>query len=127
MLDETKVDLGTGARQQLLQPHLAIGQRHRSQILAAIEEKVEGKIDEGVSFAFGKSSLKSGEIRRAIFIQGAYFAIDDDIRQIACGPRDSWIFGGPIEAFASFQGHVAAKHAQLNAVAIEFDLVNPTV
>ena len=125
MLDEAKAGIIAGVREKLLQSRLALAQRQCAQILATFEQEVEGEIDERVGLAFGKGRLKSGEIRGAILVQGAYLAIDDRVRQLAGGSRDGRIFGGPVETLAGLQGYLAIKHAHLDAVAIELDLMQP--
>ena len=73
---------------KLLQSLLALRQRKSPQILAACEQQIEGEIDERIGLALGKSRLQRREIRRAVFVERAYLAIDDRIRQLAGGSRD---------------------------------------
>ena len=71
--------------------------------------------------------MQGREIGGAVFVKSADLAIDDRIAQLAGGFRDGRIFGGPIEALAGLQSHFAVQHAHLNSVAVELDLVDPSV
>ena len=53
------------------------------------------------------------------------FSVHDAIRQLAGGPRYRAEFGRPIEALAGLQGDLTALNPHLDAVAVEFDLVDP--
>ncbi len=127
MFDEAKAVILAGVGEKLLQPRLSLAQRQGAKILATFEQQIEGEIDECVGLAFGQSGLKRGEVRGAVFIQGTNFSVDDGVRQIAGGSRDGRIFGGPVEPLARLQGCLASSHAHLDAVAVELDLVQPSV
>ena len=53
------------------------------------------------------------------------FAVDDAIRQLAGGPRNSAKLRRPVEPLPGLQGHLTALNPHLNAVSIKFDLVDP--
>ena len=58
-------------------------------------------------------------------VEGDDFSVDDAIGQRAGGRRDRAEFGRPIQALAGLQGHVAVLDPHLDAIAVEFDLVDP--
>jgi hypothetical protein len=61
-----------------------------------------------------------------VIVQSANFTIEDAIRQARRGLRNFWKLTGPIEPFARLQGNAPILCAQLNSVAVEFQLVRPT-
>ena len=58
-------------------------------------------------------------------VEGDDLSINDAIGQFAGGRRYRAEFGRPIQALAGFQRDVVALDPHLDAVAVEFDLVNP--
>src|ERR1700677_777239 len=126
MLDKAKRVL-FGIRQQLPQSRLAADQRQTAQILAAFEQQIQREIDQRIGLAFGKGRLESRKIGGAIFVEGADLAIDDRIRQLPGGGRDGLKSGGPIQALTGLQRNLAVEHPRLDPVAIELDLVDPSV
>ena len=127
VFDEAKAVIRAGVGEKLLQPRLSLAQRQGAKILAAFEQQIEGEIDERVGLSFGKRSLKRGKIRGAVFVQRTDFSVDDRVRQLAGGSRDGRIFGGPVEPLAGLQRCLAIQHAHLDAIAVELDLVQPSV
>ena len=53
------------------------------------------------------------------------FSVHDAIRQLAGGPRYRAELGCPIEPLPGLQGNLTALNPHLNAVSVEFDLVDP--
>src|ERR1700733_3169444 len=103
MLDEAETGIFAGIRKKSLQSLLAVRQWQRAQILVAFEQKIEGEIEECIGLALGGRRLKSRKIRGAVFVERAYLAIDDRIRQLVRGLCDWRIFSRPIEALAGLQ------------------------
>ena len=58
-------------------------------------------------------------------VEGDDFTVHDAIRQRAGGRRYRAEFGRPIQALAGLQSDVPALNPHLDAVAVEFDLVDP--
>ena len=65
--------------------------------------KIEGEIDQVIGFPVRQGSLKTGKIGRAAVVESDDFSIDDAIRQLAGGPRDSAKFGRPVEPLPGLQ------------------------
>ncbi len=127
MFDETQAWVLAGIIKQCLQTFLAFGQRQLSQILIALEQQIEGEVDQFVGLAFRQCGLKCCEIRRAVFIERADLPVDDGIRQVCRRCRNRRILGRPVQALTGLQRHLAVFDARLNAVAVELDLVDPAI
>lgn len=59
-------------------------------------------------------------------VEGADLAIDDRIGQCRCRLGDLGIFARPVESLPRLQCHLAIQHTQLDPIAVELDLMNPT-
>jgi len=107
------------------QSRLAVRQGQAAQILVAVEQQVEGEIDQVAGVAVRDRRLKGREVGHMVFGQGAQLAVDD-----AVGPMGRVLgvdreFGRPVEALAGAQDGLAAADADLDAVAVELDLMGP--
>ena len=69
------------AFEQAFQPRLARAKRQRAQILAVREQQVESEEDQGGGLSVRQRRLQRREIRRAVMVQGADFAVNQAIRQ----------------------------------------------
>ena len=111
--------------EQLLQAHLAIAQGEAAQILAVGEQQIEGKEDELFRLPFGQGGLQGGEVGRTMRIERHRLAVDHAIGQLL------GLFGGrlellrPVQALARAQARLAVLDPQLQAIAVELDLVRP--
>ena len=113
--------------QQGFQPCLALGQRTGTQILSAIEEKIEHEIDQILGPAIRECRLQRREVRRARVIECHNLSVDDGIGQVGRSLGNSAELPGPVEAFAREHRRGAILDVELHAVAVELDLVNPVV
>ena len=109
-----------------LQPRLAMRQRQLAQILRPFEQQVEGEIDQAARLLVGDRGLQRPEVRHVIIVQRAQFAVDHRIgpdRRIRRQVRETV---APVQAFSRPQHRPPAADADLDAVAVELDLVRPT-
>ena len=90
-------------------------------------QQVKGEEHELAGVAFGERRLQRGEIRRAVRVERHDLAIDDPVRQPGAGAGDGAEPAGPVQPLARAQDGTAAFDAELNAVAVELDLVQPTL
>ncbi len=116
----------TPAIQQFGQGALSFLKGKRAQIFSPGEEKVEGKKDKLIALPLRECCLKHGKIRRALVIEGGHLPVDKRIGQAARGPGDRGELACPVEARAGEEFGLAIFHAQLDAIAVEFDLMHPT-
>ena len=61
------------------------------------------------------------------FTDGQDLTVDQSIGQHACLFGDRWKLIRPIEALAGFEPGFAVLYAELHAIAVEFDLVAPSL
>jgi hypothetical protein len=111
--------------EQGLQPRLALAQRQVPQVRPFGEQQVEGEEDQIAAPAVRQRRLQGREVRRAIGAQGAGLAVDQ-----ARGKRlrvlgDLAELRRPVEAGAGLQRRAAVLDAQLQAIAVELDLMAP--
>ena len=111
--------------QQLLQPRLALAERQGAQILAVSEQQIEGEEDQGVGLALGKGGLQGAEIRHAALVERHRLAVDHAVRQALGLLGDGGKFLRPVQPLARAQHRLAVLDAQLQAIAVELDLVRP--
>jgi hypothetical protein len=55
------------------------------------------------------------------------FAVHDTVGQGLCGARDLRKLGRPFQSVARAQRRLALFHAQLQAIAVQFNFVNPAL
>jgi len=108
-----------------VQPLLALDQRQAAQILAPGEHRVEDEEHHVLRAAFRQGDLQGGEIRCAVLVQRAGFAVYHAVRQLPGDVRDRLELCRPVETLARLECRLAAGDAQLQAIAIELDLVHP--
>src|SRR5689334_9559513 len=113
------------AAEQFLQTPFAGKKRQTSEVFLLLKQKIESKEDQIAGLAVRKRGLQRREIRRAVMIQGADFSVDDAVRQFRCRLCDGGEFSGPIQTFAGQKAAFAVRHAQLHAIAVELDFVDP--
>ncbi len=111
--------------QQVLQPRLPLAERQRPQILAVGEEQIEAEEDQGVGLALRKGGLQGAEIRHAALVERHGLAVDHAVRQALGLQGDGGEFLRPIQPLARAQRRLAVADAQLQAIAVELDLVRP--
>ena len=111
--------------QQLLQPRLALAERQGAQILAVGEQQIEGEEDQGVGLALRKGCLQGAEIRHAALVERHRLAVDHAVRQALGLLGDGGKFRRPVQPLAGAQHRLAVLDAQLQAIAVELDLVRP--
>ena len=112
--------------EQLLQARLAIAQGQGAQILAVGEQQIEGKEDQLLRLPFGQGRLQRREVGRAMGIERHRLAIDHAVRQLRRLLGDRRELLRPVEALARAQPGLAVLDAQLQAIAVELDLVRPS-
>ena len=112
---------------QSLQGLLAVNKALLSQVFAPKKQQIEGEEDQVIGLAVGQGSLQTSEIGRAPMVQRNDFSVDDAIRQGSGGLCYCAELGSPIQALARLQRDVTVLYPHLNAVAVEFDLVDPVV
>ena len=125
------IDVAQGRRQlrlgeQSLQSRLAFAQRQLAQIVALDEQKVEGKEDQLVGLVVGQSRLKHCEVRRAVLVQRHNLAVEQAIGKRFRDLGDAGELGGPVQPLPRTELCIAVYDAELNAIAIELDLVRPS-
>ena len=117
--------LSVGLFNHRLQSPLAVDEALLAYVLPFAEQEVEGKKDQVIGFPIRQGGLEAREIRRAAVVEGDDFSVHNAIRQLAGGPRYRAELGRPIEPLPGFQGNLTALNPHLNAVSVEFDLVDP--
>ena len=110
---------------QRLQPRLALGKGQGAQILALGEHQVEGEEDQIVGLVVRQRRLQRGEIRRAVGVQRHHFAVDQAVGQGGGALGKGREALGPVEALAGQELGRPVFDAQLDAIAVELDLVRP--
>jgi hypothetical protein len=112
--------------QQSLQALLALDQRHWAQVLTVEEHQVEQEEDERAMSIGGV--LDDVEGRAAIGQHTAQLAIEVRAggRQLGKSFGNGRVLGGPVEASARQQPHVAAIAARGHSVAIELYFMRPS-
>ena len=113
------------ARRALLQPGFPLDQRQRPQIGSPSNSRSKTKKIRSAVFC-SESAACSAAKSGAPFWSSATISPS----MIASGKRrglrgDRREFVGPVEALAGLQARLAVLHAQLDAIAVEFDLVHP--
>ena len=115
------------AREQALQACLAFGQHELAQIFAVREQQVEDEEYERVALAVRKRCLQRREVRRAVAAERHDLAVDQAIGQGLRLAHDRVEFLRPVETLARAQHRAAVRDAQLHAVAVELDLMAPSL
>jgi hypothetical protein len=113
---------------QILQRLLAGKQRGRAQVLAVQIQQVEGIEDESLIAPFRQIRLQGRKIRGPCPRLDHQFAVDDEGfgGQGAQGIRDLGPEAiGPVQPAARQQAHLLALQPRLQAIAVEFHLVQP--
>ncbi len=111
--------------EQGLQPRLALAERQVAEVRALGEQQVEGEEDQVAGLAVGERRLQGREVRRAVVVQRAGLAVDQAVRQGLGVAGDLPELRRPVEAGAGLQRRMAVLDAQLQAIAVELDLVAP--
>src|SRR3954471_18085648 len=62
-----------------------------------------------------------------LVVQSDYLAIDQGVRQTACGFRDVRELFGPVQTLAGLQGGPAIFDTELHAVAVQLDFMAPAL
>ncbi len=101
------------------------GQGAGAQILALRKQQVEGEKYQGFGFAVGQSGLQCREVRRAIMVKRADFAVDDTVRQFGGDFGDGGELAGPVQPLAGEELGFAILDPQLHAIAVELHLMHP--
>ena len=91
----------------------------------AFEKEVEGVEDELVGAFFGQGDLQGGEVGRALGVVGHDLAVEDAVGKRGGGAGDGGEPRGPVVAVAGPDGGLAVADGDLDAVAVELDLVDP--
>jgi hypothetical protein len=94
--------------------------------VAVAPEKVEGVEDQSVLSARGEASLEFGEVGAAL-VDDNHLPIDDGLAGHIEGAGDGGKPPYPIMAVAGEGSLLPAVQIELDAVAVEFNLVNPPV
>ena len=111
--------------QKILQPLLALDKRQPTQILAVSEEKIEGEEDQGVGLALRKCRLQGAKSGTPAPVERHGLAVDHAVRQGLRLLRDGGEFLRPVQPLACAQHRLAVLDPQLQAIAVELDLVSP--
>ena len=122
------VQLAAAALEQPLEPALALLERQPAQVVAVLEEQVEGDVRDGLRILLERA-LQGAEVAHAAFVEH---------HRLAVQPRAGGRQGGerlrhpreprrPVQPVAREQVHAAVVHARGDAVAVVLDLVQPVV
>jgi hypothetical protein len=96
-----------------------------AEVVASVEQAIEDEIDKSIRPAVGERSLEGPKVAHPLAVQCADFIVDETIGQMRAGLRNFGETARPVEPFAGAQAYVAIGDAHLDAVTVEFDLVNP--
>ena len=113
--------------QQFFQLRLSLGERQAAYIHSIGEQQIEREENEIVGLAVGKCGLQRGKIRRAVMVERDDLAVNKHIGKRASLVRNRLKLFGPVQAFSGLQRGLAVLDPQLHPVAVEFDLVAPSL
>jgi hypothetical protein len=111
--------------QHVLQPRLSLLQGQRAQVLALQPEQVKSIGDHVGVTAFGDRGLQRREVRPAGLVHRDDLTVDDAVGQPRGLVRHPAEAVGPVEALAREAGRLAVLDVDLDAVAVQLDLVDP--
>ena len=113
--------------EQALQRSLARDQRLFGQIAAVQIKQIENPIDEAIAAALLQIVLQHRETRNALVVLDDQFTVEERRLRRKRGDRlgNTLEAMRPIELFAREQLDLAAIEPRFDAVAVEFDLVDP--
>ncbi len=86
--------------EQAFQPRFARGEGQRAQVFALRKQQVEGEENQRFGFAVRQRGLQRREVRRAIVVERADFAVDDAIGQLGGDLGDGGKLVGPVQPLA---------------------------
>ncbi len=114
------------APEQPLQPALAFGERQLAQVLAVVEQEVEGDVGDVVRAPFPECALQGAEVAHAALVEDHRFTVQPRPggRQAGERLRDGREPVRPVQPVAREQLH-ALVHASRDAVTVVLDLVQP--
>ena len=108
-----------------LKARLAVGQREFAQVLVALEQEVEGEIDQAVGAAVRDGGLQGREVGHVVGVERAQLPVDHGVRPAGGVGGQGGEAIAPVQTLAGAQGRLAAADADLDAVAVELDLMGP--
>jgi len=109
-----------------LQPRLAMRERQFAQVLVALEQQVEGEIDQVVGAAVRDRGLEGRKVGHVVGVERAQFTVDHGVRPARGVSGQGRKPVAPVQSLAGTEHCLAAAHADLDAIAVEFDLMRPT-
>ncbi len=117
------------APEQLLQPALALHQRQRAQVLAVLEQQVEGDVGEVPRLPLLDEPLQAAEVADAARVEDHDLAVQPGAvgGERLEGLGDLGEPRRPVQLVAREQAHAGPVHAGGDAVAVVLDLVQPAV
>ncbi len=104
--------------QHRLQPFLALGEGQGAQVLAPLEQDVEGVEDQAARLLLRQGELQAGEVRRAVLVQRHRLAVQHDVGQPRAIGGDLGEACAPVQALAGAKRLFAALAAELQPVAV---------
>ncbi len=113
-------------REQRFETAFADGQRKAAQVLASLEEQIEGEENEILRGLFRQRGLQYREAGNAAAVERDDLAVDQAVRERFGIAGDGGELPGPIDASAGADDPDAVVNAQLCAVSIELDLMTPS-
>jgi len=124
-----KADGFVVGREQRREEVFAFAEGEVAGIVAVDVEEVEDEVGEGMGFGVLKRSLKQREAGGAVGGEDDDFAVEGAVAdgEIGDGFGDVGHAVGPVDAFAGEELNLLVRFAGLDAVAVEFELVDPVV
>ena len=108
-----------------LEPRLSVRERQFAQVLRSVEQQVEGEKDQPPGVAVRDRRLKRRKVRHVVFGEGTQLAVDDAVGPFRGVRRMGREPIRPVQSLAGAQGRLPAANADLDAIAVELDLVGP--
>ncbi len=107
------------------EPRLALAQRHLAQVGAVGVQQVEGEEHQRVGLAGGDRRLQRGEVGPPLAVERDDLAVVEPVGQRRRRCHDGAELPAPVEPAPGAQHRLLALDADLHAVAVELDLVDP--